>query len=461
MATGTQTVEESRRRPAHAGCQDRQTGTPGTSGAQRHAAGAQRRGIGLVRAALARIGLTRQSDRFRRHGTHRPDPQAPLVLVACSGGRDSLALAALTHIVAGELGLRAGAVLLDHGLQEGSAQVTARAAVQCRGIGLEPVIMRRLAVDPHLRRSQGTEAAARRARYDALADAARSVGARAVLLAHTQDDQAETLLLALLAGSSPRALAGMPDQFRHDGVCFLRPILGLTRAQTTAVCRAEGLGWWDDPTNGEGTGPDDPRYDALPLRSRVRQGVVPLLRRLGGAGVEAHLADIAAQQRLDQDFLDRQADKAFERLLRDDPPAGPQTGDCSRLALDTNCVRLALDTQGLRALPPALRTRVLVSALARLLAQDAGARGGRDSGIRPCPTENPTENEDTKTGRGSGGQSRADLRTAGISRESVMVLDRWVTGRVPTGILTISSNLSAYRQGAVTVLCHNNFHADR
>ncbi len=422
---------------------------------KRFARSAQREGIGLVRAALARVGLTRQSDRFRRHGAHQPDPHAPLVLVACSGGRDSLALAALTHIVAGELGLRAGAVLLDHGLQEGSARVTARTAAQCRGIGLDPVITRVLEITDADRRSQGTEAAARQARYDALADAARSAGARAVLLAHTQDDQAETLLLALLAGSSPRALSGMPDRFLHDGVCFLRPILGLTRAQTTAVCRAEGLGWWDDPTNGEGTGPGDPRYDALPLRSRVRQGVMPLLRRLGGAAVDGHLASLADQQRLDQDFLGREADKASRRLLRDVPSSGPRAGGSGPRA--GGCSRLALDTQGLRALHPALRTRVLVSAIARLLAQDAGTRGVRD----PGNSAYPARNDGARTGRDDGSQARADIRMAGINRESVMVLDRWVTGRVPTGILTISSNLSAYRQGAVTVLCHNDFHADR
>lgn len=407
----------------------------------RPARAAEQKGIGRIRSTLAGIGLARQSDRFLRHGTHKPDPSAPLVLVACSGGRDSLALAALTHTVAGELGLRAGAVLIDHGLQEGSAAVTARAAAQCRRIGLGPVITRTLVVDPGMRRSLGTEAAARQARYDALAGAARTAGASAVLLAHTQDDQAETLLLALLDGSSPRALAGMPVRFDHDGATFLRPLLGLTRAQTTAICRARGLSWWDDPTNGEGIAPDDPCFDALPLRSRVRRGVIPLLRRLGGKAVDAHLSDIAGQQRLDQDFLGQEASEALGRLLRDAPSALPPRPGVVRA--------LALDTAGVRALHPALRTRVLVTALSRLITE--GMRDAQDArGIRGITAvSDPAGRQDT------------DLRQYGVNRASVGVLDRWVTGRVPTGILTISSNLSAYRQGAVTVLCHNDFHADR
>ena len=417
----------------------------------RSARTAEREGIGLIRASLARIGLVRQSDRFRRHGVHRPDPAAPLVLVACSGGRDSLALAVLTSVVAGQLGIRAGAVLVDHGLQEGSAEVTAHAAAQCRSFGLEPVITRKLKIAESDRRSDGTEAAARRARYDALAQAARSVHASAVLLAHTRDDQAETLLLALLDGSSPRALAGMPSRFDHDGTTFLRPLLGLTRAQTTAICRARGISWWDDPTNGEGTGPDDPGFDALPLRSRVRQGLVPLMRRLGGRGADAHLADIASQQRQDQDFLDRQADTAFRRLLRDAPAARPVPSDRPVVPARPVAVPvLALDTAGVRALHPALRTRVLVTALSRLVTQ--GTAGAQDTG----------GSLDARVAQQAPGRRPdADLRQYGVNRASVGVLDRWVMGRVPVHTLAISSNLSAYRQGAVTVLCHNDFHADR
>jgi tRNA(Ile)-lysidine synthase len=385
----------------------------------------QRQGIGLVRSALAGIGLVRQSDRFRRHGSHVPAPDAPLVLVACSGGRDSLALAALTATVAGELGLRAGAVLVDHGLQAGSDAVAARAADQCRRLGLDPVCVRKVRIDPH--HPDGTEAAARSARYTALCDEARRLGAGAVLLAHTQDDQAETLLLRLLAGSSPSALAGMPAVFERGSVRFLRPILTLSRAQTTRICRERGLAWWDDPTNGEGIGTDDPRFDTLPLRSRVRGALLPLARRLAGEAVDAHLADVAASQRQDQQALRRLADEAFTRLRRQ----GGQTAPDSE---HTGCRAILLDTAGLRALPTALRTRVLVTALVTLL------QGGAE--------DNADDGEDV-------------LRRAGIGRVVIEGLDRYVLGRMPVPSYRISSGLSASRQGAVTVLCQNGSHADR
>src|SRR3954468_3793027 len=116
-----------------------------------------------------------------------------LVLVALSGGPDSLALAAATAFEAPRAGLRAGAVIVDHGLQSGSADVAARAARQATGLGLAPVRVERVSVGA----DGGPEAAARAARYAALERAASDLGASAVLLAHTLDDQAETVLLGL------------------------------------------------------------------------------------------------------------------------------------------------------------------------------------------------------------------------------------------------------------------------
>ena len=223
-------------------------------------------------------------------------PPDALVLVACSGGADSLALAATAAFVAPRAGLRAGAVVVDHGLQPGSDDVAATAARACHGLGLDPVEVRSVVVGG----AGGPEAAARDARYEALEAAAREHGAAAVLLAHTLDDQAETVLLGLARGSGARSLAGMPPV---RGV-LRRPFLGLRRADTEAVCRAVGLSWWDDPTNGPAPGPGVDSGPSLPLRSRVRTELLPELERVLGPGVPAALARTAAQLRDDADVLD-------------------------------------------------------------------------------------------------------------------------------------------------------------
>lgn len=202
-------------------------------------------------------------------------PPGAVVLVACSGGADSLALAAGTGFVAARAGWRAGALVVDHGWHPDSAAVAARAAAGCRRFGLGPVEVldaaALLAADP----SGGPEAAARRARYALLEDAADRYGAAAVLLGHTLDDQAETVLLGLARGSGGRSLAGMPATRGR----FRRPLLALTRAQTAGACAALGLDPWDDPANA------DPAY----ARSRLR-ALLPELDRVLGPGLPQALA---------------------------------------------------------------------------------------------------------------------------------------------------------------------------
>ncbi|HLT83176.1 MAG TPA: tRNA lysidine(34) synthetase TilS, partial [Phototrophicaceae bacterium] len=221
-------------------------------------------------------------------------PPGALVLVACSGGADSLALAAATAFVGPRAGLRAGAVVVDHRLQPGSADVAATAAAACRGLGLEPVEVREVEVEG----GGGPEAAARTARYRALGDAAAEHGAAAVLLGHTLDDQAETVLLGLGRGSGARSLAGMPAA---AGV-WRRPFLGLRRHDTEACCTALGLTWAQDPTNA----PDGPwrRADGGPLRrAAVRHHVLPALEEALGPGVPEALARTARRLREDEDYL--------------------------------------------------------------------------------------------------------------------------------------------------------------
>lgn len=241
------------------------------------------------------------------------------VLVACSGGADSLALAAATAFEAQRDAWDVSAVIVDHGLQPGSADVAARVADQLRHLGIEAVDVVRVQVGTE----DGPEAAARRARYAALNRLALERDA-IVVLGHTQDDQAETVLLGLTRGSGNRAIAGM----RPVAGRYRRPLLTVTRAQTERACSAAGLTWWSDPHN------EDPAF----TRVRVRQRVMPVLEAELGPGVAASLARSAELARADADLLDE---------LAADPTrsaAHPEGG---------------LSLQRLAALPDALRLRVI------------------------------------------------------------------------------------------------------
>jgi tRNA(Ile)-lysidine synthase len=244
-----------------------------------------------------------------------------LVLAACSGGADSLALAVALTFVAPRAGLRAGGVTVDHGLQQGSAErATALAARMCK-LGLEPALA--ITVTP----AKDNEAAARAARYQALDQAAKQHHATAILLGHTLDDQAETVLLGLARGSGSRSLAGMPVR---RGL-YRRPLLGLRRATTAAACAELGLDPWQDPHN----------HDFRFTRARVRHQLIPALEETLGPGVAEALARTASQLRADAECLD---DLAFAE-------SGQLRGNCSDPA--------GLDASSLKNLPAAIRTRVL------------------------------------------------------------------------------------------------------
>ncbi|WP_433055613.1 tRNA lysidine(34) synthetase TilS [Dactylosporangium sp. CS-033363] len=218
------------------------------------------------------------------------------VLVACSGGADSLALAVAALFVSRRIGVRCGLVTVDHRLQHGSGDRAAELADWAVEKGFSPVQVRTVRVG----NTGGPEAAAREARYAALEAAAVEHGAVMVLLGHTRDDQAETVLLALARGSGPRGLAGMPERRVRNGVLFVRPLLDVSRAETRAACAAEGLSVWDDPHN----------VDVAYARSRVR----PLVAALG-EGVVDNLARTARLIGADSAFLDGLAGDALEKAV--------------------------------------------------------------------------------------------------------------------------------------------------
>lgn len=222
-------------------------------------------------------------------------PTGALVLAACSGGPDSLALADTLAFCAPRMGLRAGLVSVDHGLQDGSAERAAAVAAWAATVGLDPAE----AVSVEVTGPGGPEGAARAARYTALDAAAERHGAHAVLLGHTRDDQAETVLLALVRGAGPRGVAGMRAVRGH----YRRPLLDVARADTHAACEERGLKPWTDPHNA------DPRY----LRSALRPTLDSLVAVLG-EGLVANLARTAALVGADTDHLDALAAAALEEV---------------------------------------------------------------------------------------------------------------------------------------------------
>jgi len=287
------------------------------------------------------------------------------VLVACSGGPDSLALAAVAAYFArrGHVDghpVTVGAVVVDHQLQEGSGQVAAHTAEVLQNLGLAPVEIRTVTVAGT---GMGPEAAARDARHEALEAAAAGQGAEAILLGHTLDDQAEQVLLGLARGSGTRSLAGM----RPARGILLRPFLGLRRADTEEICEVEELDPWHDPTN------TDPSF----ARSRTRTEVLPHLEEKLGPGVAESLARTASILQLDADYLEDVAEATFASLAERNGP------------------EVSLPEEALRALAPAIRFRVIAKAAAdvggqqpsykRLLAAEALLRRQGSAGPVELP----------------------------------------------------------------------------
>ncbi|WP_407550829.1 tRNA lysidine(34) synthetase TilS [Streptomyces sp. Pv4-95] len=285
--------------------------------------------------AAIRLAVRRVLHDVLNHHCAQDRHDSPLVLVACSGGADSMALASALAFEAPKLGVRAGGVTIDHGLQEGSDLRAAEVALRLRALRLDPVET----VAVRVGRDGGPEAAARDARYAALDAVAEQHGAAAVLLGHTRDDQAETVLLGLARGSGTRSLSGMAATAGRDGR-YRRPFLDVDRQTARKACLIQALPVWDDPHN------TDPAY----TRSRLRHEGLPALEKALGKGVVEALARTAQLSRDDADALDAWAADAEGNVLDDSG---------------------SLDVAALFALPPAVRRRVL-----RRAAISAGAPAG-------------------------------------------------------------------------------------
>jgi len=277
-----------------------------------------------TRAGDRRVNVSAQAQQLRHAVTEciAPGP----VIVGCSGGPDSLALADAAAWAVPHIGGSLTVVIVDHGLQEDSAAVAQQAADACRAIGIDDIVIRRVQVGT----SGGPEAAARDARREALREVAHERGSHQIALAHTLDDQAETVLLRLARGSGARSLSAM----RGCDAPWHRPFLDISRATVHAVARErfEPLGFtpWDDPHN------HDPRF----ARVRVRTSLAGLEADLG-SGLSTNLARSAKLLGDDADALDVWARGEFERTVQCDEE------ECSA------------DIPALIELPRAVRTRVI------------------------------------------------------------------------------------------------------
>ena len=269
---------------------------------------------------------------WMRHGVVSGD----LVLVACSGGADSLALAAAAIFEGGRAGVGVGAVIVEHGLQAETKAVAEATAKTLTELGASPVVVRAVKVEGA--KSGGPEAAARTARYAALDAAAIEFGAKFVMLAHTLNDQAETVLLGLARGSGNRSLNGMAEV---NGL-YLRPLLGIERAATVAFCEDSGLTAWQDPQNS----------DAKFARVRARHNVLPVLEAELGPGIAQALARTAEQLREDETALAELAEVFFAQFA------------------STKSTSIEIELDAFKSAPLAVRHRVVAKALQILQAPE-------------------------------------------------------------------------------------------
>ena len=244
------------------------------------------------------------------------------VIVATSGGADSLALAGAVLLESQTRSINPIAAIIDHGLQPNSADVAQAAKNELSKIGYSAIEIRKVAVDV----KDGMEASARRARYAALDEIARSHNAAAIFLGHTKDDQAETVLLGLARGSGTRSLSGMAQRIDN----YRRPLLSITRAQTEAACDEAGIKYWRDPHN----------QSMEFTRVRVREVVLPTMEKEIGPGITDALSRSARLLRDDADALDQWSEEVFEELAPD-----------------------SMEIAALEALPRAIRTRVMRKAI--------------------------------------------------------------------------------------------------
>lgn len=277
--------------------------------------------LSMIRRALARHGMIRAGE---------------TVLVAVSGGADSVVLLHCLHRLAPSCGIRLAVGHLDHGLRGEAGAVDAafvRELAEALGI---PAVVKHLPPGAVAARGRSLQEAARAARYAFLAEAADEAGADRIALAHTADDVAETVLMNLLRGSGPAGLRGIPPV---RGERVIRPLLAVRREQVEAFVRAHRLRFRPDPSN------EDPRF----LRNRIRHRLLPFLEKEFNPRVVEGLARAAALLAEDHAYLEVEAGRS----------AGPFPLEAGPLRALASPIRRRVLLRALRdALPPGSRVRL-------------------------------------------------------------------------------------------------------
>lgn len=236
------------------------------------------------------------------------------VLLAVSGGGDSLALAAAIAFEAPRQSIRAHALIIDHGLQPGSAQIAQTALASCQALGLDGQV-RRVSVQ---KSGAGLEAEARAARYAELERVREELGARCIVLGHNLNDQAETVLLGLTRGSGLKSIAGM-SQWDPERK-LLRPLVGIDREKIRQSLKDQGIQFWDDPHN------QDPRFTRVRIRELLKHMEAAL-----GPGLSSALAQTASIAAGAEDFLQLAANE-LEKMARTRSTARSQSYDVVQIA---------------------------------------------------------------------------------------------------------------------------------
>jgi tRNA(Ile)-lysidine synthase len=249
------------------------------------------------------------------------------LLIAVSGGADSLALVSAALFEAKKLELQVATVTIDHGLQKASARVTEQTLEKLHQIGITEAWSKKVKVGSR----GGPEAAARDARYKALESVRIQSQSDFIVLGHTANDQAETVLLGLTRGSGAKSLSGMSA--RSDRL--LRPILSIERKTTEQFCKDERISPWQDPQN----------KDLKFLRVRMRRVILPFLEKQLGKAIFGNLIRTSSQLQEDDQYLSSISDKAFQKLAK------------------TSARTVTLDQPGLAKLSAAVRNRVIKSAI--------------------------------------------------------------------------------------------------
>ena len=304
--------------------------------------------------AVARV-LERVAASARKHEMFTA---GETVLVACSGGPDSVCLLHTLHRLRRLLKIRLAVFHFDHRLRDDSENDAAYVVRQADRLGL-PLVLREATDAPSA--GDSVEAWARLARYAALTEAAAEVDASRAALGHTLDDQAETVLLALVRGGGVDAVAGMPPVGTAPPLGFpiVRPLLETRREEVVAFCRAVRLRPREDPSN------RDRRF----LRNRIRHEVLPVLETSLDRNVKVTLARVAENVRADASYLDDVTSSEVQRVSK--------IGE-GEVLLEADALASLPDPIALRVIQGAIR---VAAAAVDASDADAGAahlRGGLD-----------------------------------------------------------------------------------